>query len=120
MKITRCIRCGGTDIHLGALPNPVYPSSTFSLTWRSDSPDNIEDQEIIAILCKSCGHIELISASTMIGQKVQRECPHCHAHYIYRIPEDTYEKVVECQNCGRTFEIKIDDVLDEIEKEFEE
>ena len=120
IKITKCIRCGRTDIRQGVLSTYVYPQLEYDITWKPKSPDKIEEQEIIAILCKSCGHIELVSANTMIGQKVQRECPYCRACYIYRIPVDTYEKVVECQNCGKKFGIKIDDVLDEIEKEFEE
>ncbi len=119
MTITRCIRCGGEDIHRGRLPTDNFPYIN-ELIWKSESPDMIEDERIVAILCKSCGHIELVAASNMIGQKIQRKCPHCKAQYAYRIPTDTYEKVVECQNCGKKFGIKVDDVLDEIEKEFED
>jgi len=119
MAMTRCIRCGGADIYRGRLPIGSFPY-TDEIIWKSESPEMIEDERIVAILCKSCGHIELIAESNLIGQKVQQKCPFCKAQYAYRLPTDTYEKTVECQNCGKKFVIKIDDVLDEIEKEFED
>ena len=119
MSITRCVRCGGTDVHRGILPITMFPYIV-ELCWKSESPGMIEDEKVTAFLCKSCGHIELVATSNIIGQKIQQTCPYCKARYIYRIPSDVNEKMVECQNCGKKFIIKIYDVLDDIEQEFKE
>ncbi len=122
MRISNCLRCGSTDIHPGILP---INRGLFidEIMWKSKNPEMVEDESVIAVLCKSCGHIELIASSAMIGTMVQQTCPYCNATYTYRIPAGESRIIVTCQNCSRKLIIRTEtaneDIIDQIEEELE-
>lgn len=102
MENTTCLRCGSTDIHLGFIP--AYRTPLYFQFYPEFY--NIEDPvKIHAILCKSCGHIELVADPTSIIPTTKRECPHCKAVYEYRMENEKYPDVFSCQNCGKEFEV---------------
>lgn len=102
METTTCLRCGNTDIHLGFIP--IYRSQLY-FQFYPEMYSTEEPVRIHAILCKSCGHIELIGDPAAFIPTTKRECPHCKAMYAYRKENERYPNVFTCQNCGRKFEV---------------
>ena len=67
MEIEHCLRCGSVDIHLGALSQDVTMLSP--ILWKSQSSGILGDVLVNGILCKFCGHIEIVADSEIIGPK---------------------------------------------------
>jgi len=79
---------------------------------------------VAAIICKSCGHIELVLRDYANIDPHQHRCPHCRAIYYYRLTETDGPQSFTCQNCGKNFQVqdpeKFNDIIDEIEENLRE
>jgi len=125
VTIRTCLRCGSTELQNGFIYDyrqPVQVQMTFH--WKPESTVESDSIPLFAILCKSCGHIELIANTEIFIPPTIRACPHCKATYSYRIKEELSPTIVRCANCGKEFKIhsaqtavKSDGLIDEIEKD---
>ena len=88
--------------------------------WKIAPHLMADSAPIEAIVCKSCGHIELMIQNYSFIDPQQYQCPHCRAIYYYRLDAEDDEHIVECQNCGENFDVvtprEREDMLDEIEE----
>ena len=92
--------------------------------WKVAPHLRADSAPIAAIICKSCGHIELVLRDYTNIDPRQHQCPHCRAIYYYQHDAVDDTNSVECQNCALEFQIedstKIEDVFDEIEENLKE
>ena len=63
---------------------------------------------INAILCKSCGHTELVGDLSEVRPPKRSKCPHCKAVYSYKEQGEALLGVVTCFNCGKEFVCTLD------------
>lgn len=121
MEIEHCLRCGSTDIHFGSLS--IDTTMISLIQWKSKSARFLGDVIVNGILCKFCGHIELVADSEIIGPKSRQTCPHCKASYSYDM-RNIVEGEVVCQNCTKRFPViyaeKPTDIIDAIEQDLRE
>jgi len=126
MKIRTCLRCGSTNLQKGVIYEYYYPSTKSPMTfnWISDQKDEFDSTPLEAILCKSCGHVELVVDSDSLIEYTRLTCPHCKAMYSYRIKTEEYPIKVRCSNCNKEFNVysrqassKSDELIDAIEKD---
>jgi predicted Zn finger-like uncharacterized protein len=124
VRIRTCLRCGGTDLQKGVIYEYFqYGKELMEFYWRPES--KAEDSiPLYAILCKSCGHTELVADPDGFIKFTKLACPHCKAIYAYRINEELSPATVRCSNCNKEFEVyssetttESDVLIDEIEKD---
>jgi transcription elongation factor Elf1 len=122
MKFEHCLRCNSKNLEKGVIFDYSYGKyrDPMEVNWKIAPHIRGDSAPIEAIICKSCGHIELVISNYSFKDPHQYQCPHCNAIYYYMLDSDDETQIVECQNCGKKFTIETDDVLDEIEKEFED
>ena len=106
-----CLRCGGTDLKLGVIYDYSIRDKN-PLTFQSKSEAFYGGKPITtnAILCKSCGHIELVADLSDILPPKRRACPYCKAVYSYKEQEEALLGLVKCFNCGKEFSLEPDNV----------
>ena len=110
-----CLRCGGTDLILGVIYDyALHDKSPLTFQPGTDTSFWRESITINAILCKSCGHTELVASPSAFLTAKRRTCPHCKAVYSYREQDEVILGVVRCHNCNKEFEIEDDDNADDI------
>jgi transposase-like protein len=89
--------------------------------WKIAPHIRADSAPITAIVCKSCGHVELIILNYANIDPHQQQCPHCRAIYYYVRDATDGTQSVTCQNCGKDFQIEdsrnIENVFDEIEED---
>ena len=125
MKIEHCLRCNSKKLERGVIYE--YASNSFPspmrVHWKLAPHIRADSAPITAIVCKSCGHIELTILKYENIDPIQYKCPHCKAIYYYKLPLEEDTPSVECQNCGKVFQIEdskeFEDVFDEIEKDLQ-
>jgi hypothetical protein len=61
-----------------------------------------------AILCKSCGHTELVADLSEFMPSKRRVCPYCKAIYSYKEQDEVLLGIVKCYNCSKEFAIEPD------------
>ncbi len=104
MKPSQCLRCGSTDLQYGVIYDYWEAGkSRMTFNWKRESALGPDYVPLEAILCKSCGHIELIADFEVFIPKTRRECPHCHALYSYRLDLEQSQNTVRCPNCNKEF-----------------
>lgn len=104
MNPKSCLRCGSIDLQAGV----IYDSEKFSKSplmfrWKLESSFGTDMVLLDAILCKSCGHTELVVDIEVFLRP--KKCPSCGASYRYS-KEKIKEGTVACQNCGNLFLIQ--------------
>jgi phage FluMu protein Com len=106
MNKRACLRCGSTDLQPGVIYDCwQYGKTQLAFEWnvgRHLGPDSVP---LNAIICKSCGHTELIASMDAFIPSTRRECPYCKAIYSYREKDESAPNVVRCYNCNNEFEI---------------
>ena len=125
MKIDHCLRCNSSKLEKGIIFDYAYHrgrgSEPMKVHWKIAPHIRGESAPIEAIVCKTCGHIELMIQNYSFIDPHQYQCPHCRAIYYYRLDAEDNEYIVECQNCGENFEVEdpreSEDMLDEIEED---
>lgn len=112
MKKGTCLRCGSTDLKLGIIYDYSYREKN-PITFQSKSESFYGGKPITinAILCKSCGHTELVADLSEVRPPKRRKCPHCKAVYSYKEKEDVILGLVTCHNCGKEFATEPDDEM---------
>lgn len=106
MKKRTCLRCGSMDLYTGVIFDQTqYAKSPLIFRRKSELQSGPDYVPLNAILCKTCGHIELLANPGSFIQPRRRECPHCGAIYSYRIEDEILTNVVRCYNCNKEFGI---------------
>ncbi|MFW9957411.1 MAG: MJ0042-type zinc finger domain-containing protein [Candidatus Odinarchaeota archaeon] len=127
MKIRSCLRCGSTNLQKGVIYDYYYyltSKTPLTFNWLSDQKEEFESTPLEAILCKSCGHVELVVDADSLIEYTRLTCPHCKAIYSYRIKAEESPIKVRCANCNKEFKVysrqseaKSDELIDAIEKD---
>ncbi|TFH06646.1 MAG: hypothetical protein E4H14_10390 [Candidatus Thorarchaeota archaeon] len=126
MKITHCLRCQSTNLQEGTIYEYAqnYYVEPMRIHWKAKPNIMADSAPLSAIVCKACGHIELVIDPYIAQEPCQHQCPHCKAVYYYRIADEAIHYKVKCQNCGKEFQIQekneSKDVLDAIEEDLRE
>ena len=126
MKIKHCLRCNSTKLEKGVIYNygTRHYLEPIAVHWKVAPHLRADSAPIAAIICKSCGHIELLIQEYANIDPRQYQCPHCKAIYYYHLDWDDDPYSLICQNCDKSFQIetssKIEDIFDEIEEDLEE
>ncbi|KXH77183.1 MAG: hypothetical protein AM326_05580 [Candidatus Thorarchaeota archaeon SMTZ-45] len=62
MNIRHCLRCGSTDLQAGVIYDyREYGKPQISFHWKPESILGMDSVSLHAILCKFCGHTELVA-----------------------------------------------------------
>ncbi|MDH4213035.1 MAG: hypothetical protein OEV85_03860 [Candidatus Thorarchaeota archaeon] len=127
MKSRSCLRCGNANLQSGVIfEYHYYPhlKSPMEFTRISDQKDELDSTPLEAILCKSCGHVELVVNADSLIEYTRLTCPHCKAIYSYRMKTEEFPIKVRCANCNKEFKVysrqseaKSDELIDAIEKD---
>ncbi|TFG99435.1 hypothetical protein E4H12_02785 [Candidatus Thorarchaeota archaeon] len=125
MKIEYCLRCNSTKLEEGVIYEytPQHFVEPIRVHWKVALHIRADSAPIKAIVCKSCGHIELVIHDYAKIDPHQYQCPHCRATYYYHLDAESDTHSVKCQNCGKKFEIQEEDsrdIVDVIEDELQE
>jgi len=106
MNTRHCLRCGSTNLQAGIIYDYwQYGKTNLTFHWKPETPFGVDSLPLHAVLCKSCGHVELIANLDAFIPTTRRECPHCKAIYSYRQEYEISPNIVKCQNCHKTFKI---------------
>ncbi len=99
-----CLRCGKTNLMLGVIYDYSHREKA-PITFQSKSEVFYGGKPIVlnAILCKSCGHTELVADLSEVSSPKRYVCPHCKASYSYKVQD---LGVVKCYNCNKEFTIE--------------
>jgi len=102
-----CLRCRSTDLKLGVIYDYSHNEKA-PLTFQSKSEAFYGGKPITtnAILCKACGHIELVADLSEVLPPKRRACPYCKAVYSYKEREEALLGMVKCYNCGKEFALE--------------
>lgn len=104
-----CLRCGKTNLILGVIYDYSYrEKAPLTFQVKSEAFYGGKPITINAILCKSCGHTELVGDLSEIVPPKHRVCPHCKASYSYKEQDEALLGVVRCYNCSKEFAIEPD------------
>jgi len=125
MKIRTCIRCGGTNLQRGVIYDYYpYGKSQMTVHWTSDPKTEFDSTPLLAVVCKDCGHAELVVDPDVFIESTRLTCPHCKAIYSYRIRAEEIPLKVRCANCNKEFKVysrqseaKSNELIDAIEKD---
>ena len=104
-----CLRCESTDLTLGVIYDYFHQTKApITFQAKSEVFYGGKPTAINAILCKSCGHTELVADLSEFMPPKRRVCPHCKASYSYQEQGDAVLGLVKCFNCNNEFEIEPD------------
>ena len=125
MKIEYCLRCNSTKLEMGVIYEySQYKIEPMRVHWKVAPHLRADSAPVAVIICKSCGHIELVLHDYANIDSRQHRCPHCRAVYYYHLDAEYETHSLKCQNCGKSFQIedsrKIEDVFDAIEEDLQE
>ncbi len=109
MSERTCLRCGKTDLKLGVIYDYSYrEKAPITFQPKSEFFYGGKPITISAILCKSCGHTELVADLSEIKPPKRYVCPHCNASYTYKEQDEAILGIIRCYNCNKEFTIEPD------------